>query len=214
MNSNRPCENKQSRFFVNSIATRKSIGLNCSSLSQGMDEYRSDSFTGGRMAWTKRDPRVKARLGEFILSIMASPKKTSTRFRTTWIWPVAVIAVMMLLAILIGGCAHASEIITEASYYDCSSCSREGTSGICANGQPLDDSKFTCASWDYPFGTRLRITRLDRPDIFCEVEVTDRGPNKKLYNSGRKLDLSKKAFSVLAPLSCGVKMVKVERIGE
>jgi len=84
---------------------------------------------------------------------------------------------------------------------------REGTSGIMANGKRLDDQAFTCASWDYPFGTRLRVESAGRSVI---VVVTDRGPAKRLYRQGRIIDLSKAAFSELGSLKAGILSVTVE----
>lgn len=96
-----------------------------------------------------------------------------------------------------------------ASWYDIESCLREGTSGICANGQRLDDTKLTCASWDYPFGARLKITNLNNYKSVI-VTVTDRGPSKKLYRKGRIIDLSKAAFSSIASLRQGIIPIKAE----
>ena len=103
-----------------------------------------------------------------------------------------------------------------ASYYTVESCKREGTSGIMANGKPLNDKAFTCASWLYPFGTRLLVVNSVSGER-VEVEVTDRGPAKKLVEQGRIIDLSKAAFESLAPLSwglihvCTFKIEKVEK---
>jgi len=102
-------------------------------------------------------------------------------------------------------------VITEASWYSRGSCLREGTSGIMANGKELKDHEHTCASWDYPFGTRLILTSLDTQRRVVVV-VTDRGPSRRLYNMGRKIDLSKGAFSRIADLKRGVIQVKVEVI--
>jgi hypothetical protein len=96
-----------------------------------------------------------------------------------------------------------------ASYYTRVSCLKEGTSGIMANGQPLDDNAFSCASWDYPFGTRLKITYEGKSII---VLVTDRGPSRRLYRKGRIIDLSAAAFQALAPLSKGIITVTVEEV--
>ena len=106
-------------------------------------------------------------------------------------------------------CSNAWGFTTEASYYTLESCLREGTSGIMANGRRLDDKAFTAASWDYRFGTRLKVKRGDREIV---VIVTDRGPSKRLYRAGRKLDLSRAAFRQLAPLNKGVIKVTVEEI--
>jgi len=100
---------------------------------------------------------------------------------------------------------------TEASWYSEESCRREGTSGIMANGKEFKDENFTCASWDYPFGTLLRVTNTENgKEIYCEV--TDRGPSKRLYRQGRTLDLSKSAFNRIASLEQGVIKVKVVEI--
>ena len=95
-----------------------------------------------------------------------------------------------------------------ASYYTVESCKREGTSGVMANGEPLNDEGLTCASWDFDFGTILMVTNLDN-GLSTRVEVTDRGPNKRLYNKGRTIDLSKKAFSEIADLKQGI--IQIEK---
>ena len=100
-----------------------------------------------------------------------------------------------------------------ASYYDRESCQREGTSGIMANGEKLDDSKLTCATWKLPFGTRLRVTNMANAKS-VEVVVTDSGPNKKLYNSGRIVDLSKAAFKKIADNRDGIIPIKLEVLNE
>lgn len=75
-----------------------------------------------------------------------------------------------------------------------------------ANGEIFDDSRLTCASWDFPFHTRLRVTNLanDR-SVVCQVN--DRGPMKRL---NRLIDLTKSAFQKIAPLRFGLIRVKVE----
>jgi len=111
------------------------------------------------------------------------------------------------------GKAHAQDAACgTASWYDYESCRREGTSGrFTANGSRFDPEALTCASWDFAFGTRLRIinTRTGRAVI---VTVNDRGPAKRLYRRGRIIDLSRAAFAQLAPLSRGVIKIRVERI--
>lgn len=101
--------------------------------------------------------------------------------------------------------------ITQASYYTVASCKREGTSGICASGERLKDDAYTCASWDYPFGTWLMVC-LVGGNRCVFVRVNDRGPTKRLYRSGRRIDLSRAAFLDLAPLSKGVIKVEVTRL--
>jgi len=98
-----------------------------------------------------------------------------------------------------------------ASWYSVESCKKEGSSGIMANGKELKDEEKTCASWDYPFGTKISVTNLRTAET-CIVEVTDRGPSRDLYRQGRILDLSKSAFAEIAPLEQGIIPVRVERI--
>ena len=82
-----------------------------------------------------------------------------------------------------------------------------------ANGKKLKDEELTCASWDYDFGTTLEITNAENHKR-VRVTVTDRGPNKALYKKGRVIDLSKGAFSRIAPLKQGVIPIKIEVIKE
>lgn len=77
-----------------------------------------------------------------------------------------------------------------------------------ANGQYFNMHKLTCASWNYEFGTKLRVTNMDTCKSVI-VEVTDRGPNKRL---GRIIDLSRAAFQSIADLKVGLIQVKVEKL--
>lgn len=77
-----------------------------------------------------------------------------------------------------------------------------------ANGKPFDPDALTCASWFYPLGARLRVTRGSQE---VTVLVTDRGPARRLVAQGRTLDLSQAAFRRLAPLRVGLIDVNVER---
>lgn len=83
---------------------------------------------------------------------------------------------------------------------------------LMANGEVFDDGQFTCASWDYRFGTRLLISNRNT-GAKVVVEVTDRGPAKRLYRMGRIIDLSKAAFARIAPLKQGLAKVQIEVIG-
>lgn len=117
-----------------------------------------------------------------------------------------------LAFLVIVPCCSAESFITEASYYTRASCAREGTSGIMANGKELNDEACTAASWDFPFGTRLRVQRVGREDLSAVVTVTDRGPAKKLYKRDRRIDLSLKAARCLGIVERGIAKVKVEVI--
>jgi len=102
-----------------------------------------------------------------------------------------------------------------ASWYSVESCKREGTwqkyGGKMANGEVFDDKKFTCASWDYKFGTTLRVWNVASNESVTVI-VTDKGPAKRLYQMGRIIDLSKAAFSAIADLKQGIIQVKVEEV--
>ena len=75
-----------------------------------------------------------------------------------------------------------------------------------ANGKPFDCRRFTCAHWNFAFGTKLRVTckRTGRSVI---AEVCDRGPARRLH---REIDLSKAAFARIADLNEGLIEVSIE----
>uniref|UniRef100_A0A6M3L7P8 Putative lytic transglycosylase n=1 Tax=viral metagenome TaxID=1070528 RepID=A0A6M3L7P8_9ZZZZ len=120
----------------------------------------------------------------------------------------------LLLTFIMCASAWAEQIGT-ASWYSVESCKREGTwqkyGGKMANGEVFDDRFYTCASWDYVFGTELLITNV-RNNKSCVVRVTDRGPAKRLYRLGRIIDLSKGAFAAIAPLKQGIATVSIRRV--
>jgi rare lipoprotein A len=66
---------------------------------------------------------------------------------------------------------------------------------LMANGKPFDPDKLTAASWFYGLGTRVVVTHAGRSVV---VEITDRGPAKRLVKEGRKIDLTHAAFARLA----------------
>lgn len=74
-----------------------------------------------------------------------------------------------------------------------------------ANGEIFDESRLACASWDYKFGTRLRVTNLaNGKSVICIVN--DRGPARRLR---RIIDLTKAAYRRIAPLKTGLIRVRV-----
>jgi len=79
---------------------------------------------------------------------------------------------------------------------------------LTASGEIFNPQALTCASWDYHFGTRLKVTNAKNNKIVI-VRVNDRGPNKRL---GRAIDLTKRAFSKIADTKQGLVLVKIERI--
>jgi rare lipoprotein A len=75
-----------------------------------------------------------------------------------------------------------------------------------ASGAPYEPSGFTAAHRSLPFGTVLRVTRVDGGQRVY-VRVTDRGP----YGPrGRILDLSRAAAAHLGMLRAGVAKLEVE----
>ena len=114
--------------------------------------------------------------------------------------------VILLLTLGVTSCYAA-----EASYYTVASCLKESGQYTMANGRLLDDSKYTCATWDYKFGTRLEITNTSNHRKVVAI-VTDRGPNKKLYKKGRTIDLSKAAFEAIADPTSGLVTVSIEEL--
>ncbi len=81
-----------------------------------------------------------------------------------------------------------------------------------ANGKPFDPEAMTCACWDWPLGTELRVeSRATGKSIV--VTITDRGPARRLREQGRIVDLSRGAFAKLADTRDGLTavIVTVER---
>ena len=77
-----------------------------------------------------------------------------------------------------------------------------------ANGKPYNPDAFTCASWDYPLGSNLRITHEKRSVM---VQVTDRGGKNRWYQFGKTIDLTPAAFTRLAPLKTGTVQISIHR---
>jgi len=75
-----------------------------------------------------------------------------------------------------------------------------------ANMERFDDSELTCAIWDLPFNTILKVTNLENNKSVI-VRVNDRGPARRL---NRAIDLTKQAFSKIADLEKGLTEVSIE----
>jgi rare lipoprotein A len=107
-------------------------------------------------------------------------------------------------ALFIFGCltCQAAEL---ASWYG-----EEHRGSPMANGQRFDPDKLTAASWFFPLGTKVVVTYEDRSVI---VEITDRGPAKRLVEEGRRIDLSRAAFAKLADPDLGLIDVTVRKLG-
>ena len=97
-----------------------------------------------------------------------------------------------------------AEEIGKASWYG----GNEKLNKYASDGSVFDSSKMTCASYEYPLGTFLRVTNISNGK-FIIVKVTDRGPNKRLK---RKIDLTRSAFKKIAELKEGIILVKIEEV--
>lgn len=117
----------------------------------------------------------------------------------------------LIICIFLFSCslAHAQELT--ASWYSVASLKKEGTwktsKGVMANGKNFKDDNFTCACRLYPLGSLLRITT-PRGGKSITVRNTDRIGRRFAYT---RIDLSKSAFLMLAPLEKGIIKVEVEK---
>ncbi len=100
-------------------------------------------------------------------------------------------------------------IAQEAEYGMASYYGDEFHGGETASGERYDKDELTAAHKTLPFGTRVRVTRLDNKK-FVDVRINDKGP----YLKGRIIDLSGKAASTLGMRTDGVAEVKVDILGK
>ena len=82
---------------------------------------------------------------------------------------------------------------------------------LSASGYVYAANQLTCASNDHPFGTVLKVTNKANMKSVIVV-VLDRGSFKEKY--GRKIDLSKEAFTKIAKIGEGLINVKIEVISK
>lgn len=76
-----------------------------------------------------------------------------------------------------------------------------------AYGDYYDKDKLTAAHKKHPYGSKIKITRLDNSKSVT-VTVTDKGP----YIKGRVVDLSRRAAERIGLIQDGVAQVKVELV--
>lgn len=74
-----------------------------------------------------------------------------------------------------------------------------------ASGEKYDKKLLTCAHKSLPFGTKIRVTRLDNKHSVI-VKVNDRGP----FAEGYVVDVSRKAAEELGLIRAGNARVKIE----
>jgi rare lipoprotein A len=89
----------------------------------------------------------------------------------------------------------------EASYYSDALAGRST-----ASGEPYDPKRFTAAHRKLPFGTVLRVVRVD-DGRSVYVKVNDRGPFGK---RDRIIDLSRSAAEALGMIRAGVTQIRLE----
>ncbi len=94
----------------------------------------------------------------------------------------------------------------EASWYSEFS---PGIKPTTANMEKFDHDDLTCAMWNVPFNTVLKITNV-RNGKCVLVRVNDRGPAKRLYKKGRVVDLTMAAFRRIEDLDRGLARVRVK----
>ncbi len=82
---------------------------------------------------------------------------------------------------------------------------------VMANGEPFDSRALTAASRTLPLGSRIRVFNL-RNGKSVDVQITDRGPNKRLRD--RILDLSEAAAKRLGFRRNGLTVVAFVRLAE
>lgn len=86
-----------------------------------------------------------------------------------------------------------------ASYYG------SGAGSTTATGERFDPSQMTAAHRTLPFGTRVRVTRVDTGQSVV-VRINDRGP----FKPGRVIDLSEGAARNLHMMNAGLANVRLE----
>ena len=91
-------------------------------------------------------------------------------------------------------------LIGLASYY--------GQGEVTATGERFDPSGMTAAHRTLPFGTRVRVTRVDTGNSIV-VRINDRGP----FKPGRVIDLSEGAAENLGITGVGLTQVRLEVLG-
>lgn len=96
------------------------------------------------------------------------------------------------------------EDVGVASWYG-----EECQGNLTASGEVFDLNGLTAAHWDYPFGTRLRVTNL-RNNKSVVVRVNDRGPGIE----GRSIDVSMAAAHQLGFLKSGLTEVRVKVVSQ
>jgi rare lipoprotein A len=84
-----------------------------------------------------------------------------------------------------------------------------GQGEVTAAGERFDPTAMTAAHRTLPFGTKVRVTRVDTGNSVI-VRINDRGP----FKPGRVIDLSQGAAENLGMTSIGLTPVRLEVLGQ
>ena len=109
----------------------------------------------------------------------------------------------ILACLVFAGFTISNEEYGIASYYDDSFQGSET-----ASKEKYDKNKLTGAHKEFPFGTLVKVTRLDNKKS-VRVRINDRGP----YIKGRIIEVSRKAAAQIDLLEDGITKVKIEVVG-
>ncbi len=113
-----------------------------------------------------------------------------------------------ILALIAGFCLVSAFTISEKEEYGKAGYYADSLHGRkTASGEKYDKNELSCAHKSLPFGTKLKVTRLDNQKSVI-VRVNDRGP----FSEGYVIDLSRKAAEKIDLIKKGVAKVKVEII--
>lgn len=113
------------------------------------------------------------------------------------------LAYLAIVGLLAYRCRAESKTVGVASFYGW-----ELAGKPMASGENFDPEAMVCASWYYPFGTKLRVINISNGKSVV-VTCKDRGPNKRL---GRLIDLSLGAFRKIADTKDGLCTVQILKL--
>lgn len=114
---------------------------------------------------------------------------------------------MKFLSFFIFFCLHVTLFSQEyglASYY-----ADSFHGNATANGELYDRTKLTAAHSSLPFGTMVKVTRLDNNKSVV-VKINDRGP----FTKGRVIDISKAAAAAIDLIVAGEARVRLDVVGQ
>lgn len=205
--------------YVTRVAFALSIGLTAISASRAA---QAQSLTDTISAMTSEDPGPAAALGNWTTSV--TPEAAPVVAHETVIALSHASDPLYKIAVAPSHVAGAAPASTEASANDYANprgprltgaphamtgfASYYGRGEVTAAGEPFDPTAMTAAHRTLPFGTRVRVTRVDTGDSIV-VRINDRGP----FKEGRVIDLSEGAAEHLGMTGVGLAQVRLEVLG-